>query len=77
MRGRSPYAPFVTSPNGPGRPIEIFFAHADRTVVVEFGDEDAPIAEVIVDALATEDPDETEDRLRQSVGALGVVRRRP
>jgi hypothetical protein len=67
----------VTSPNGPDRPIEIFFARADRTVVVEMGDEDPVIADVIVDALGTEDPDETEDRLREGVGALGVVRRRP
>lgn len=60
----------------PRREIEIFFANADRTVVLELGDEDPAIADVIVAALALEDRDETEDRLRPEVGELGIVRRR-
>ena len=60
----------------PHREIEIFFAHADRTVVLELGDEDPAIADMIVAALALEDPDETEDRLRSELGELGIVRRR-
>ena len=60
----------------PDRQIEIFFAQADRTVVLELGDEDPAIADVIVAALAFDDPDETEDRLRSDVGAHGTVRRR-
>ena len=67
----------MASPPVPTRQIEIFFAHADRTVVLELGEEDAAIADVIVAALAVEDPDETEDWLRSEVGALGSVHRRP
>ena len=67
----------MASPPVPARNIEIFFALADRTVVLEMVDEDAVIADMIVAALSTEDPDETEDRLRDAVGASGVVRRRP
>ncbi len=60
----------------PRREIEILFANADRTVVLELGDEDPAIADVIVAALALEDRDETEDRLRSEVGEPGIVRRR-
>jgi hypothetical protein len=67
----------MPSRNVPDGQIEIFFARADRSVVLEWGEEDIATADVIVAALALEDPDETEDRLRSDVGALGVVRRRP
>jgi hypothetical protein len=64
--------PSRTIPDGQ---IEIFFARADRTIVLDVGDEDAAIADVILSALALDDPDATEDRLRSEAGVLGVVRR--
>jgi hypothetical protein len=60
----------------PGRDIEIFFADADRVVDVVADDEDQAVADVVIDALERDDPDDAERVLRDGM-ARGAVRRRP
>jgi hypothetical protein len=60
----------------PGRHIEFFFADADRVVDVEVDDEDGSMANVVIDALERDDPDDAEQVLRDGV-ANGTVKRRP
>ena len=58
----------------PGRNIEIFFADADRVVDVDVEDEDPSVANIVVDAIEREDPDDAERILRD--GVPGTVSRR-
>jgi hypothetical protein len=60
----------------PGRHIEIFFADADRVVDVDVEDEDGAVANIVIDALERDDPDDAEQVLRDGV-ANGTVKRRP
>jgi hypothetical protein len=58
----------------PGRNIEIFFADADRVVDVDVEDEDPSVANIVIDAIEHEDPDDAERILRD--GVAGTVSRR-
>ena len=62
-----------------GRHIEIHFAEADRVVEFDLGDDDdgddPAIANVLIDAIERDDPDDVEQVLRD--GAAGTVKRRP
>ena len=60
----------------PGRHIEILFADADRVVDVDVDDEDGAVANIVIDALERDDPDDVEQVLRDGV-ANGTVKRRP
>ena len=60
----------------PGKNIEIFFADADRVVDVDVDDEDGAVANMVIDALERDDPDDVEQVLRDGV-ANGTVKRRP
>ena len=65
----------MARPTMPGRHIEIFFADADRVVDVDVDDEDPALANIVVDAIEHDDPDDAERILRD--GVVGTVRRRP
>ena len=60
----------------PGKNIEIFFTDADRVVDVYTDDDDPEFANIVIDALERDDPDDVEQVLRDGV-ANGTVKRRP
>ena len=66
----------MVRPSIPGRNIEIFFADADRVVDIDVDDEDPAVANVVLDAIERDDPDDAEQVLRDGV-ANGTVKRRP
>jgi hypothetical protein len=62
----------------PGRHLQIFLSDGDRTLEVDAGEDGDPaiVADTLVAALATADPEDVEHIVRHGLGSNGRVTRR-